>query len=78
MSKEIREGTGDVKSARDEAAWLAAKKAKASGESALLAALVVRNLAPTRRYDEEATRVARSEARGRVQRSSGPSLPTTR
>ena len=67
MSKEIREGTGDLKSARDEAVWLAGKKAKASGESALLAALVARNVAPTRRYDEDATRAARSEARARVQ-----------
>jgi hypothetical protein len=67
MSQEIREGTGEVKSAQDDAAQLAAQNAKPPEGEELLAALVSHNVAPNRRYDEDATKAARAEARAKVQ-----------
>jgi hypothetical protein len=66
MSREIREGTADLRSAREAAAALARQQEQGPA-AALLAAVVVREVAPNRVYDEEATNAARKEAGARVQ-----------
>jgi len=68
MSREIRERTGDVRAARDEAAALARERVAEAAAGELLAAAVSREVGPTQRYDEELTEAARAEARERVQR----------
>ena len=66
MSKEIREGTADLRAAREEAG-AAARREHEPAKAGLLAAVVRREVAPTKRYDEEALKAAKEEARQRVQ-----------
>jgi putative nucleotidyltransferase with HDIG domain len=67
MSKEIREGTADLKAAREQAERLARNRAEDPRAAAVLAEVVKREVGPTRHQDEEATEAARDEARQRVQ-----------
>jgi len=67
MSKEIRQGTGDLAAAREEAAAAARRRESRREAGSLLAAIAAREVAPNRRRDTDATQAARSEAKERVQ-----------
>ncbi|UCC67240.1 MAG: HDIG domain-containing protein [Armatimonadota bacterium] len=67
MSKEIREGTGDLKAAREEAEAAARRRESRPQAAGLLAEIVRQEVAANRRLDEDAFRAARAEARERVQ-----------
>ncbi|MDH4179360.1 MAG: hypothetical protein OEV33_02530, partial [Armatimonadota bacterium] len=67
MSKEIREGTGDLKAAQEEAEAAARRRESRPQAAGLLAEIVRQEVAPNRRLDEDAVRAARAEARERVQ-----------
>lgn len=67
MSREIREGTPDVKAASDQAGSLAESEPLDAAGRAVLAAVVRRVVGPTHRHDAEATKAARTEARQRVE-----------
>jgi putative nucleotidyltransferase with HDIG domain len=67
MSREIREGTPDVRAAGEQAAALARQESGPNAASDdLLAALVRHAVGSTHRYDPEATAAARAEAGRRV------------
>ncbi len=67
MGKEIREGTGDLKAAKEQAEALAHRRQRSSAAAALVAQIAKRELVPNRRLDREAGDAARAEARERVQ-----------
>jgi len=67
MSREIREGTHDVRVAREDAEKGARSRASRPEAGDLVAAIAGREVTPNRRYDEEGTKAARGDARGRVQ-----------
>ncbi len=67
MSREIREGTLDVRVAREDAEKGARTRASRPEAGDLVAAIAGREVTPNRRYDEDGTKAARADARGRVQ-----------
>jgi hypothetical protein len=67
MSKEIRYGTADLTAAKEEAGAEASRRIETPGAAALVAGVVQQEIAPTHRYDQEATDAARAEAARRVQ-----------
>jgi hypothetical protein len=67
MSRQIREATADLRVAREDADLIARQRERDPGAGALLAAVVVRNIARTYNLDEEATKAARDAAERRVQ-----------
>ncbi len=67
MSKEIREGTADLRVAREEAAAAAVRGEPERVKAKLATAIINREISPTKRLDEEATKAARNEAEQRVQ-----------
>ncbi|HUU54900.1 MAG TPA: HDIG domain-containing protein [Armatimonadota bacterium] len=67
MGKEIREGTGDIRAAKEGLQTLAYRRQRSPGAAALIAQIAKRDIAPNRRLDSEAEEAARAEARQRVQ-----------
>jgi putative nucleotidyltransferase with HDIG domain len=67
MAREIREQTGDLEAARQEAEALVRERVRRPPAADLLAVIVRAEMAPNRGRDEEGTAVARAEARQAVQ-----------
>lgn len=67
MSRQIREATGDLRVAREDASLIARRRERDPAAGALLAAVAARNIARTYDLDEEATKAARQAAERRVQ-----------
>ena len=67
MGKGIREHTGDLGAAKEEAEALALRVERKPQPAALIARIAQRQIAPNRRLDREAEEAARAEARQRVQ-----------
>jgi putative nucleotidyltransferase with HDIG domain len=67
MAREIRERTGDLEAARQEAEALVRERVRRPPAADLLAVIVRAEMAPNRGRDEEGTAVARAAARQAVQ-----------
>ncbi len=66
MSRQIREGTTDLRVAREDAGALAHRRERDAAPGALLAAIAAREIAPNYHLDDDATKASKDAARRRV------------